>query len=111
MTKNDLRVGMVVAIKNNAHDYFLAAVATSKAADVCISSEHEWYPIDCLNDDLRYCDDEIIEVWDIAAHTRFAHKLSTEDRKLLWKRKKEHKELTVADIEKLLGFPVKIVKE
>lgn len=99
---------MVVKLKTHCSET-LAFVTESKSGK-CISGDFDWFPLESMTDDLTYYDTVVMEVYDLARSNRWAYQLSTENRKCLWKRD-EVKELTVAEIEKLLGYPIKIVKE
>jgi hypothetical protein len=109
MRVEDLKVGMVVRLNYNG-DEMLAWVMESRSSGKCISSERYWSPIESFNENLRNSECVITAVYDLCRYNRLAYKLSTDDRQLLWEGNKV-KELTVAEIEKLLGYPVMIVKE
>ncbi len=110
MKKEDLKAGMVVKVFQGGRES-LAYVTESKFG-ACVSGELVWFPLNSLTDDLRskVGSTKITEVYDLADGNRNAWKCETTGRKLLWKRE-THKELTVKEIERLLGYPIKIVKE
>jgi len=109
MTKADLKFGMVVEIKNE-DGVSLAMVTSSENYERCISGTKCWYPLDNLDDNLTYTDDVITKVYNVAHWNEDAYKLSTEGRKLLWERN-EPKKMTIAEIEKELGYPIEVVNE
>lgn len=113
MRKQDLKAGMVVKlIKHNKEE--LAFIVETKYTGLSISSPNTWMGLDYYNDDLEYEDGDYLwieEVYDLCKSNRYAWELSIKDRKLLWKREKKAREYTVSQLEKLLGHPIKIVKE
>ena len=109
MKKEDMKDGMVVRLNYKGEEH-LAWVMESHKSGKCISSEQYWSPLDSFNDNLKDGNWVITEVYDLCVYNRCACKLSTEDRQLLWAGNKVN-ELTVAEIDKLLGYPVIIVKE
>ena len=112
MTKQDLRIGMVLELETVTGEITLATIVETKVSSKCISGESVWFDVNELTDNLvnKYSGRKVTKVYDIPEHNCGAHEVSTTHRTLLWERK-EVKELPVAEIEKLLGFPVKIVKE
>ena len=89
MTKKDLKVGMVVEVKDNITDECsLCMILPSKYSDLCLSGSTVWFPLHDLDEDLVLDEYEITKVFDICSYNSTAHKLSTEDRTLLWKRTK-----------------------
>ena len=113
MTKRDLKVGMVVELKTLDDDgSFLCIVMSTEHDGMCLSGEAYWCPLDTFDEglmDKRY-NRFITNIYGFSSSVRRANQCITNHRKLLWKRE-ELKELTVSEIEKLLGYPVKIVRE
>jgi hypothetical protein len=106
-TKADLKVGMVVEIEREYEDkdIYLAMVLPSKTTEKCLSGEDDWFPVCSISDDLTHGNAKITKVYDICKNNRNAHKISTLDRELIWKRE----EYTITESEKkvleLLQYP------
>ena len=67
---------------------------------------------DSVSNDLRHCSNsgyDIMEVYGLPKHAMYVHNINTEGRELLWKRE-EVKEMTVEQIEKELGYTIKVIK-
>lgn len=107
MTKSELKSGMVVEIRGG--DRMICIDNNGKLVLMNLNGESYMY-VDDMDDDMSYpiwCDHcTIMKV--------FASQKTLDDcrstKKIIWERP-EAKEMTVADIEKALGYPVKIVKE
>lgn len=111
MKKEDLKVGMVLEMEDKSDTTReLCMILPTAHGDLCVSGKKMWFPLDSLNDNLETFRRKVIKIWGLSSSNYAAHRLETLDRTLLWERK-EPKELTVSQIEELLGYPVKIVKE
>lgn len=81
---------------------------------VCLSSEKHWCPVEDIDVEIMgYPGDpelDIMKIYGYHPFPRNAWACSIENRELIWERK-EKKEMTIAEIEKELGYSVKIVKE
>lgn len=110
MKVGDLKVGMVVEVEKDNAEQSFCMILPSKCSGACVSGEELWFPLSSLDENLKYGTRQIVRVWDICTSNEAAHMLSATHRTLLWERKPP-KELTVSQIEELLGYPVKIVKE
>lgn len=103
MTKQDLRSGMVVETQQGKR--YLLVVETK-----CLMGKDSWCDFNNYNTDLVNREGD---QWNIVkVYEGKKAPLSTileNPGDIIWIRKV--KELTVAEIEKLLGYPVKIVKE
>ena len=116
MTKQDLRTGMVVECKNgNVYQVFKdTAGSVIGATDIFVGVHHDgWLNFSAIDNNLIVNDNDgltIMKVYNCNAiwHLTKPYKYKTWN--CVWERE-EPKELTVAEIEKLLGYPVKIVKE
>jgi hypothetical protein len=115
--KEDIKPGYLLEIEADGVKH-LAIVTYGSVAfsgqrpNLCYSSEHKWGSIDNLTKDLCHKDNTMCKVTKVYGYAlnSDAYKLDTYHRPLLWERR-EPKEMTVAEIEELLGYPVKIVKE
>ena len=106
-----LSVGKVVQLEDDS----LAFITESKSG-LCISGPKDWFPLDCLDKDLNYKKSTsspyyIKKVYSLSSSNMNAWKLETTDRKCIWERKSEKKEMTIAEIEKKLGYSIKVIKE
>ena len=87
MTKKDLKVGMVVQVKDESNDvYSLCMILPSKACGLCLSGSTIWFPLHELDEDLNFAEYKIMKVYDICDYNRYAHYVGEHDRKLLWER-------------------------
>lgn len=91
---------LVVPVRHNPDNYEFLAV----------SGPNIWNEMSKFDDDFTYYYRNILEVWGLS-HARGGHKLSIEDRELLWRRDEEVQEMTIAEVERLVGKKVKIVGE
>jgi hypothetical protein len=110
-TRNDIKAGMLVFVKDyDSGEIYMSQIYDTKYG-LCVSTESHWFPLSVLSvEDLSDNYKEIVEVWDICLNTSGAYKINTTDRKILWKRRKPVK-LTVAQIEKILGYEIEVVDE
>lgn len=78
---------------------------------LAISGDSNWFALENFNEGFSYGGTDILEVWSEASLMR-AKDRSNEGRELLWSREELEKpvELTMADVERLVGKKVKIVK-
>lgn len=117
-TKDYLKVGYVV--KTRARGLYMVAVNANEEL-VMANTSQGWMPLHEYNDDLTDSGrtslfgtaDENYDIVEVYGYSRKNHttvSVSTEDRTLLWKRE-EPKEMTLEEIEKALGYPVKIVNK
>lgn len=111
MKVKDLKVGMILEVNGltSGNKDFCMVLPLSNNL-LCASGKNQWFLLKDLNDNLENSVRKVVKVWGLSRTYANAHCLGTEDRELLWERK-ELKELTVSQIEELLGYPVKIVKE
>lgn len=110
MKKEDLKVGMVVEVEENDGTVSLCMILPNDRGGICVSGEVYWNDVESFNDNLiNCCGTKINKVYGLCAN-KYACVLDTDRRKLLWERK-EPKEMTVAEIEKELGYSIKVVKE
>lgn len=115
-TLDDLRTGMLVVLRNGVKGVVIKDMVSSYTTESLIvnGKDQVWETLHTYNKDLTTIDRDdqyldIMEVWQLP-HPYCMQDLEykREDRKLLWKRE-EVKELTVEEISKLLGYPVKVV--
>ena len=92
------------------NDDSFALVAESKTW-LCLSGPKDWFPLDCLDKNLTYKDSTIERVYGLSASNMHAWKLETFGRECIWERKTEKREMTIAEIEKKLGYSIKVIKE
>ena len=109
MKKSELKVGYVVKFRNDEIGMIMQTIE-----GLMIVQENENYNrLNHINEDLtNNCNEiyDIMEVYGFNFYNFKALRVSTEDRKLLWKRE-DKKEMTISEIEKQLGYPIKVVKE
>ena len=78
---------MVVEIEAKG-EKALAMICECGYCGLCVSSKEHYYPLDCVNDDLKYGNCVFTKVYGLSNNTYDAYKLSTDSRKLLWERPK-----------------------
>lgn len=130
MKKSDLRSGDLVKLKKNDDIYIvlLNARVFGKDEDILLNLRtNDYYELDVFNEDLEQNCTPIIACWgylnsidEICAKQYVGYnfrlnELSLDNSKgcLLnstWRRN-DKKEMTIAEIEEILGYPIKIVKE
>lgn len=84
-----LQAGYVVKIRDydmffskTAKDHF-AMVTYDKYGELCISGEEIWWGVNCIDENGRYDDSIVLEVYG-RTYPQSAWKMTTEDRELLW---------------------------
>lgn len=92
------------------NDDSFALVAKSKEEN-CLSGPQNWFPLDRLDKNLTYKHTSIKRVYGLSAANMHAWKLETIGRECIWERETEKKEMTIAEIEKKLGYSIKVIKE
>lgn len=122
MTKQDLRTGMIITCKNgNEYMIYLgdptAKTRTNHVSEngIALNLKHEGcVRLDEITDDLKDPQDRdewVITKVSVLDDLYDLLSVRDADRTVIWEREEEVKELTVSEIEKLLGYSVKIVKE
>lgn len=113
MKKSDLRTGMRVTKKNGAK--YIVAINSqhnySRERDLIVNSKiSSWDSLDIFNDDLTsdYPDNTIVKV-EIPKHPFDMFNINYSEYITIWERP-EPKPMTLTEIEKALGYPVKIVE-
>ena len=117
MKKSDLKTGYIVTTRSGREYVVYLDVDTSYTDDkdvlVCANT-YNWYTLRNFNEDLTHKFDSISDIMKVEKpyHPYCFQNMGYENckRELLWERDSV-KEMTVADVEKLVGCAVKIVKE
>lgn len=114
---SEIKAGMVVKVKDfvNGPEHALVVPVRHCPDDyefLAVSGPTIWNDVRKFDENFTYGHRSILEVWGLS-FARGGHKLSNEDRKLLWSRElvETTVEMTMAEVEKLVGKKVKIVKE
>ena len=118
MTKQDLRSGMVVECRNGeVYQVFLNAYSTYEndgtVHNLVKLDQSHWETLNRYHDNLTHAFNrelDIMTVHKTGFYTDVVKPSNYKGWSYTWVRE-EAKELTVAEIEKLLGYAVKIVKE
>ena len=87
------------------------ALVAKSTEELCLSGPEHWFPLERLDKNLTYMDRIIKRVYGLSVSNRHAWKLETTGRKCIWERKTKKKEMTIAEIEKKLGYSIKVIKE
>ena len=120
-TIDDLKIGYVVRFSDN----ILGIIQPiSELNNIIILKNHMnsdspiiyygWLPISAFNKDLTSKTNDlpdIIEVYGYAEIFGDALNISTNNRKLLYKKEEERKNITIKEIEKELGYKINIIEE
>lgn len=103
MQKSDLKNGMIVKFRNGT-----AAIVNLNETDREIKVTNDIYvSINAFQDDLTY---NFTPIYDIMRVYNYIDECRTAvGYECIWKRKEETKEMTVKEIEKELGYKIKIV--
>ena len=107
-TKADLKVGYVVKLRSGE----LRMNMPVYSGFFCLVNQ-QGTSLASYDDNLKNTVDDgwdVMEVYGYSISAYSARKISTDDRKLLWKRE-EAKKMTVSEIEKELGYKVEVVAE
>ena len=107
-TLSDLKAGMLVVVRCG-HKYL---VAKNDNEGMFFTNEDGWTEYTTKHNDMKsaICEDfDIMKVYSMPSKNRDAFNYSTENRKLLFKRK-EPKELTMQEIADKFGIPVEQLK-
>lgn len=109
-TKQDLKTGMVVELRNGKCAMVLLGTENGD-----IISGTTWFPIDGFGEKLtRGVDYDVIKIYQPTSNRDFLYdgKIHIDEANLIWERKEEPqpKEMTVEEIEKELGYSIKVVK-
>lgn len=113
-TKNDLRTGMIVERRDSEKFVILLNCYSGALSEDIMVNERakNWDWLSSYDDNLKYYSDDsefdIMKVYQ-ANHPYGIH--TFDNLILIWEREEEPKEMTVKEIEKELGYPIKIVKE
>lgn len=114
MTKSDLRTGMRVTKRDGTKLIVMlnCNYGCDYSCNILVNNiEYCWHDLRFYNEDLtheKYREDDIVKV-EQPNHPYQIFFLDSNKFTTIWQRP-EHKEMTLADIEKELGYPVKIIK-
>lgn len=107
-TKDDLKVGYLVKLRNGE----LAHVVDTQKEGLCLDNESGWNQTKNHSNGLTHREFDKLDIMEVYGLTQYgykAHKFEVGDRKLLWKRE-EVKEMTIEDVQKELGYKIKVVE-
>lgn len=106
----DIKSGYLLEMfRESTGKTFFGIVFDNSRDKLGVSSLEEWFPLNCLNDELKYSDLIVTKVYGRTCNM-YGHQLSISDRNLLWQRPIP-KRMTHAEVEALLGYPIVIVEE
>ena len=123
--KDDLSTGMLVRFRNGEHCYVLIDVQVFSGRGYSFKSIlktidlRSTYDLDYYDDDFNFrhpstpgaVDQDIMKIWAPGETISVLNKdLIVEDEQLVWEREPDKKEMTIAEIEKALGYNIKIIK-
>ena len=110
MIKNNLNTGYIVKLRNNQ---FMMVMETENNGVILIGENESWNQLYNYHNNLMHSanrDFDIMEVYGFTEVGCRALEISDTHRELLWKRK-EKREMTVSEIEAILGYEVEIISE
>lgn len=108
-TKADLKPGYLV--KTKQYDLYMVMPSQNGLAFV---NESGWLNASDLKENLSDNADEDYDIIEVYGYSKYEYKaleINTATRDVLWKREENKKEMTITEIEKELGYPIKIIKE
>lgn len=114
-SNEDLKPGMFVELKNGAKGVLIPCYyVTSNSVELCVIRGDRENSRICearIYDGIRNNNNfDIIKVFDLNKGND-ASLFSSINRDLLWEYEEPKREITIEEIETLLGYPIKIVKE
>lgn len=107
-TKEDLKVGYLVKDKDDE----FAHIVYTREEGLCLNYEDGYEPLSNYSSDLTHkthSDCDVVEVYGLTARGYNAHKFEVGGRKLL-RGREEATEMTIEDIQKALGYKIKVVE-
>lgn len=107
MKKSDLKVGYLVKFRNGAIKMVMPTIGQT----VFVDEKGTWMGSNDYDDDLKCLTGSDYDIVKVLGYTKFACdsiRLDEDDREILLEEKRE---MTISEIEKELGYPIKIVKE
>ncbi|MCI8396180.1 MAG: nitrogen fixation protein NifZ [Clostridia bacterium] len=115
-TKEDLKAGYVVKCRDNS---LRLIMPNTKRGLILLKLDYKkdlinWTDLERYSSDLLHIDAnnwDIIEVYGFSEFASDALEYELDSRERLWKREENKKDMTIAEIEKELGYSVKIVNE
>lgn len=108
-TKEDLKPGYLVRLKDG-HLY----MAMLSQNGLALNDRIGWVSTQNLDENLCDLSDDNFSIVEVYGYSKYEYKvldLDTSTRELLWKREEGKKEMTISEIEKELGYSIKIIKE
>lgn len=116
MTKKDLKSGMTIITRNGNKYLVLTNCGSSTLQDFCLVSPTGFLESCEYTDDLLDVDGDTYDEWDIMEVyndkiSAITYSMPTHSDPI-WKRIEpvRYKEITIAEIEEKLGYPIKIVR-
>ena len=104
----DLKSGMVVELRDGRKKLVLE----SKLRPFLIDLQHYQSTCDYDKNMVNLLESKTInKVYEITSAANLADLLNGKSLNLIWERKPKPKEMTMEELEKTLGYPIKIVKE
>lgn len=107
-TKSDLKDGMVVEYRNGKREVVIGSRTMDTSGFISLSDVNDDL-IETANNWPRYDIMKVYEVSNKNGLCKLTDIFKPEHLTLIWERESEYKEMTVAEIEKKLGYKVKIV--
>lgn len=108
-TKEALKPGYLVRLKDG-HLY----MAMLSQNGLALNDRIGWVSTQNLDENLCDLSDDNFSIVEVYGYSKYEYKvldLDTSTRELLWKREEGKKEMTISEIEKELGYSIKIIKE
>ena len=115
-TKDDLKVGYIVVSDGKPWMAMFTQSESSGMSNrmVLLNNEGRWMDLREFNNDLSCSVMPEYTITEVYGYSKFAYQardMSTSCRTLLWKRENRTKKMTVAEIEKELGYKIEVVSE
>ena len=110
MTKDDLKVGMLVVLRDG--DGYIIMPSPDRGL-IAINSSRQWFSVEHRNDNLTSKVDESMDIVAVCSLPKlYIHyfNFDTNGRTLLWKEPEPVIEMTLKEVCDILGYEVKIIK-
>jgi len=110
----EIKAGYLLKVESGEGEkeiHYMTVVPTRNRGLGCVTPGEHWWPLSSFNRDGVFEDSEIKAIYG-PTYARCLLDNSPEDRELLWEREEETTavDMTLEEIEKKLGHPVRIVK-
>lgn len=106
----DIKIGYIVevAVIGDEHIKYLCTATIWEGQKILTNGTY-WFKFSDFDDNMKSTFDKITKVWGYPEHAECMWYNNTYDRPLLWERPSA-KKMTMAEIEKILGYEIEIIE-